>query len=322
MNLLRKCALAALIASCTTLSAIDIRTDLNIVGGYRNDELQRINIIEFYPPTVTEIDKIRIDNINIGQVGLQGRLMMPRCEPCWCEDFAFINNFYLAGFALWGWGGSGTNLHEREEDFTAGLEVIGRAKLSDAQTEDYQIGLGYLFDFGCWGVGISGGYSYDQQEIRTKHGAFTTPTFSVEVAGYGKGYKTKTTWKGPWIGAQLFRDWCSWTFGLGYEYHWADYTAKHRVPNNPTAQAEGFIADNTKSHQGFGNIVFVDSVYHFCNCWEVGAGFRYQYWEADHCRLTPAGTSFAQLGFPVTTKARAIGKWISWSINFNLGYSF
>lgn len=104
---------------------------------------------------------------------LNARLMM----PCLASDsyFSFINNFFITGFAYWGWGGCNANLCEEITGFICKNKQIGRARLKSAKTNDYQIGAGYLFDWNCWNFAISAGYAYDKQKIESKCGEISFP---------------------------------------------------------------------------------------------------------------------------------------------------
>ena len=85
------------------------------------------------------------------------------------------------------------------------MEQTGNAHLKNARTSDYQIGLGYLFDKDCWNLSLAAGYAFDKQKIRTKYGSITFPSPGrpVDAPLYGAGYKTVTTWKGPWVGTKF-----------------------------------------------------------------------------------------------------------------------
>lgn len=320
MHLVRDvgCSLFLLTGS---LAALDLSTEVNFIGGYRNDDLRRRNTKELIPPTVENVDTIKIKSIHIGQVGLNARFKSPQMDTC-C-DCSFLGNFYVDGFAYWGWGGKGAKLHEVIDEPFVGPVEFGRAELKDVNTYDYQIGVGYFFDLDCVGVGISGGYAWDRQRIKTSHGELASApvTDFLDAPIYSAGYETTTTWEGPWIGAEFFFDVCEWTLGLGYEYHFAHYRARHTIPNNPFAEAEG-LANIAKSSQGSGNVGFLNAFYHFCEGWQIGAEFKYQNWFADCARVKPLGGTFVDFGLPETTRIHATGQWISYSINFNIGYSF
>ena len=165
-------------------------SDLNISSGYRNDTYKTVNTTKAVPDTTTQVDTINIKNINVWQVGVNGRLIMPDLENC------FLNNFFLSGFAYWGWNGSGGRLNEHVVSFTGAGELRGKAKLKKAETSDFQLGLGYLFYWREWNFGLSAGYAYDKQKIETKSGQISFPAGApfVDAPLYGNGYQTTTKW--------------------------------------------------------------------------------------------------------------------------------
>ena len=281
MYLFKRFAFVCLLYSGISLSAFDPGTELNISTGYRHDDLCRVNTLKSPSSTVSQKDHIRINNINIWQVGINGRLMMPcTIEDC-CWNDSILNHIFLDGFAYWGWGGHGAQLHEHIASSLFSEKQIGEATLKNARTEDYQIGLGYLFDWNCWNLGVSGGYAYDRQKIQTKHGKIAFPSSAPfnKASIYGNGYKTATRWEGPWVGAELFHNWWAWRGSLGYEFHFAHYQANHSIPPNPTSQQQG-MRSTTKSSHAYGNVIFLDGRYFFCTGWEIGLRFKYQNWRA------------------------------------------
>lgn len=308
---------------CTSipLAAIDLGTEINLSGGYRNDKLVRKNITALTPSFASSTDNIEIKNLSIGQIGLNGRLMLPTPDSCY--ETTVWNNFFIEGYGYWGWGGHGSKLHEYYTDLSTGFVEAARANLRGVRTNDYQIGLGYLFDMDCWAIGISAGYAYDRQKIKTKNGQISFPyplAPFIDVALFDNGYKTTTTWSGPWVGTELYYQWgCDWLFGLGYEYHFTDYHANHTIPNTPEALLEG-IATKTKGSNASGNVGFLKARYKFCEGWDVGASFKYVNYTAKkaHAHIT----SLNAADFPDTIKIKAKGQWISYSVNLDIGFAF
>lgn len=318
MNIFKHFALVSLLYCGMGLSAFERGTEFNLTNGYRNDELQRTNRLESTDPIVSQKDHIKIDNINLYQLGLNFR-SMPHFDDC--ENLSYLNNFFINGFAYWGWGGSGATLHEHIKSYVYDVEQLGRAKLKNACTQDYQIGLGYMFDCDCWNLSLSGGYAYDKQVIHSNHGEIAFPASApfVDAAIYGKGYKTTTTWQGPWVGTELFYDLCDWRLSLGYEFHFAHYHANHTIPANATSHQQG-MSSSTKSSRAYGNIGFISGRYFFCEGWELGLMFKYQNWQANHGHLD--SSYFVNNGYSLTTTSSATGKWISYGLNFDIGYAF
>lgn len=271
-------------------------SEIHFFNGYRQDKLIRTNTFK------SETDTTTIPSIELWQVGVNGKLAN-RCLP-----------IFLSGYGYWGMGGNSAHLKESTANFRAAQN--GRAHLKNARTRDYQAGAGYHADWRCWSFELSSGYAYSRQKIRTKSGQIDL----IEDAPlYRPGFKTVTTWKGPWIGFELFHCWKQCRFSLGYEYHFAHYKAKHTIPQNAIAQLEGF-ANQTNSRQAYGNVVFLSGNYLLCGLVDLGLYFKYQNWHAPHGTLkTPY---FAANGFRLPVKVRATGEWTSYLIGLNAGIVF
>lgn len=318
MRLFKIFAVAALVFSGTHLSAHDFGSEINLFNGYRNDKLVRTNTLKAAFPEVSQKDHIHINNIMVYQIGVDGRLMLP--ETCDCEWYSFFNNFYLSGFAYWGWGGPGSNLHEEITSHFTYDRQFGKARVKNYYTNDYQIGLGYLFNWCCWDLGILGGYAYDSQQIQTKHGKIAFPSSAplIDAPIYGKGYKTTTRWQGPWVGTELFYNMDIWRWSLGYEYHFARYHATHKIPGTAIPQQQGMRSE-TKASNASGNVVYLNGRYFLCNGWETALLIKYEYWQANHGHLK---SPYFYNNAYSSTKSFASGSWSSYSVNFGVGYSF
>jgi len=306
---------ASLLYNEAAFSQVCPISEINVSGGYRNDTYKTTNTTKTDSDTTTQVDTIDVHNVHIGQVGVNGRLMMPDFEVC-C-----LNNFFLSGFAYWGWNGHCGGLHEHVVSHTGAGELTAKAKLKKAGTRDFQLGLGYLFDWNEWNIGLSAGYAYDRQNIATKSGKIAFPSGStfIDAPLYGSGYETTTKWEGPWIGTSLEYNECWWRFGAGYELHFADYSANHTIPDNFQARLQG-VGSTIHSSQAYGNVAFVDADYRFCDGWKLGAAFAYQYWQANHGHLK--SEDFILDGIPTTTKVNNKAKWSAYSIILNLGCAF
>ncbi len=307
------------LSSCADLFAFDVRTDLELNTGYRNDSLQRKNTLELVPPEVDQTDEIKINNISIWQVGMNARFLMSPFSHKHFQGGSRFHNFYLSGFAFWGWNIANPHLRETIQGYSQ--KQIGRAEVNDVHTYDFQIGAGYLVDWKHWNFSFSGGYAFDKQKIDTSHGQISYPSGAPfeDAPLYGNGYMTTTIWKGAWIGIDLAYIWRHWKAKTGYEFHFAHYTANHSIPVGYIAGVEGYKT-YTKANGAHGNVFFLNGAYLFCTRWELGAWFKYQHWNARDGHLT--SPFFSANGFPSTTKVIASGKWISYSINLGIGCAF
>ncbi len=289
-------------------------SDLNLSGGYRNDTYKSVNNTKDSGQT-TQSDTIRVENVNIWHVGVNGRIALPNFT-----DYC-LENFSLSGFAYWGIGAPSGRLHEHVVSYIGAGELHGKAKLKRARTYDFQLGANYLFDWNEWSFGLSAGYAYDEQKIATKSGKISFPEGApyVDSPLYGSGYQTKTKWRGPFVGTGIEYDWCLWHFGAWYELHFANYSANHVIPNNFLARLQG-VDSQTHSSRAYGNIAALSADYRFCSGWQVGAIFTYQHWQANKGHLK--SYAFELDGVPATTKVVTTSEWIAYGIILNVGYTF
>lgn len=327
MSLFKILAYACVLQHGTSYNFADnltkIRTELNLSTGYRNDNIQRINCLQIEPNQISQKDSIKIKSINLWQIGFNGRLIMPNLDDN-CSNYSFLNNFFISGFAYWGLGGKNSKLCEQITSTTLETKQIGKARLKDARMSDYQIGLGYLFDKNCWNLSLSGGYAFDKQKIRTKCGeiALSSTEIFLYAPIYGCGYKTITKWNGPWIGTEIFYRWDLYRLSLGYDFHAVKYKANHCIPPIALAQEQG-MSTITKSSHGFGNALSLNGRYFFqqdWENWECGILLTYKNWNANKGSLK--SLYFNNNGYSPTTKTSATGRWISYAVNFDIGYIF
>lgn len=308
-----------LLALClgTWLQAVEINTGFNFSNSYRHDQLERKNSLHSENATFFT-DTVNVKNIPIWQIGLNGYLAPPQDHFYWSDNpiLSPFSNIYVDGFAYWGWGGWKSTLTEQIENLLTDSTLTGKAKLRNVHTWDIQIGLGYLFDWQDWGLGLSAGYAYDTQDLHASSGKIS----SVRSPIYSH-YHTRTIWKGPWVGIEVFYDWCPWTFSLGYEYHRALYTSNHFIDDSLTPNAQGF-EDSTHSKHAQGNVAFLEANLHIYEQWEAALSFKYQNWQARKGRLKPDDVTFSQLDFPANTTGSATGSWISYAVTLDLGYSW
>lgn len=288
---------------CATVSGQQfdcICGDIALTTGYRNDRITT-DVNAFDPPeTLILQDNLKGKNINIFEIGFKGRV-------CLCE-------YFLKGFANFGWVGSG----HYEEDVSAPGKVTSESKghIHKGRTRDYSIGLGYMFTWNCINISPLIGYSYDYQRI--KMGKITVDGFPDAQLS---NLKYDMRWQGPWIGLESEFDLCCIDFTVGYEYHWSDWRANWTLAG-PDIFGVAF-SDKRKSHHAYGNVVYIDGTYCFCNCWEVGLGLKYQYWKATKGKLQPRNGTLAEaVGSSTEVDKVPKATWSSFQIQLSLGYNF
>lgn len=296
----------------------EFNNEFNFIGGYRHDDVHFDTSIHFDDAALPE--HFVIKNLNIWEVGVTARYKIPTWDYCECESF--LNNFYLDGFVKWGWGGNGNKFELTDYDSPpTELVNITKGKLKNAQTFDYQIALGYLYDWECWGLGLLGGYAYNYEHIKTKNGKTAElPTLDVFVNDpFFDGDKYEQIWQGPYLGVDFLYHLCNWNLDLGYEHHFAHYHAKNTI--NPAFLTDGF-SDVRKTHSAHGDVIFLNGEYLFCNGWHIGLGVKYQYWTAKDGEFHPTLITFESLGLPAGTVGKATGNWTSYNAHLNVGYEF
>ncbi len=277
--------------------------NIDLSGGYRQDEL-KTKVVSFSSPGVfAGTDKLRIKDISIWEIGGRGRVSL-------C-------NFYLRGFGYAGWGSHG-KYTETVTD-AVGDSFHSKAHVKHTRTQDALIGAGYMYMLSdccdsSWGIGPVAGWSYAQQRVKMKDG-FTDgqPDSTFDGLVY------KNRWSGPWVGVDLAYQTCDYTINLGYEYHWTRWHAEWLL--NDTDVTPTAFSDLRRAKNAYGNVVYLDGYWKFMSCWELGLGLRFQQWCARHGHLKPK--SLTPPGVPLTEVDRVKhANWYSGEVTVNLGYTF
>lgn len=320
MKLFYKLALFAL-AFSSSLSAVEVRDELFLEAGYRNDEYRS----KVYNSVAMNglVESLKVKNLDLGTIGLRGRFKVPQLD-CSCNLF---ENFYVAGFANWGWSGN-SRYSARAYSPISTVGLTHRGTLKDGRTHDYQIALGYLIDLGCFlqpncyidfndvALGISGGYTWNKQSFKAGHSHISVQGFTVlRDDPFYQGMKFSQKWASPFIGAELFYETCGVLFNAGYEYHFNAHVHASETFSD-AALATFQVRDNTRRfYHGHSNIFFVNASYLLCDCWDIGLGFKYQDWNAGRGR-----TTYSSLDLPDRVGARS--HWWATSFYGDIGYAF
>ncbi len=275
-------ALAFLFISAQTFG-IEWDGDIFLTGGYRSDCFETsLNVLDDKEETLLT-DKIKGSSIDVYQLGVKG-------------NATFCNQYFVRGHAIYGnITDAGKYFDQESTPDEESAEVF--AKIKDGYTTDYSIGVGYLFPLvRCLSLGPSVGYAYIKESV-----TMDDAKLEEEALPILDDLVYKMRWQGPWLGADILYNIQCFNVHFGYEYHWCDWRAEWLLDGPDTPEA---FSDKRKGSDAYGNVFFADFNYRFCQCWNVGLGFKYQYWKVDSGRVVPKNGTFAQLGEDEISKVK------------------
>lgn len=284
---------------CCCDSEWDAELDLSV--GYRRDEFStKIKTLDHCCDTSLFHDKIKVKDLDIYEIGLKGRVG-------YCD-------WFVRGFAYWGWIHDG-RYKDNAIAFLDGTESCIDADV-DGHTEDYSIGLGYLFGF-CdnFYVGPVVGWSYNRLKPRIDHADFDHSNVSCSVFD-GLEYTAK--WHGPWLGIDFIYEYCDFIFDFGYEYHWAHWDGRWSLDGSDITNLA--FSDRQKAKHAHGNLLYADFRWGFCEGWVVGLGFMFKDFRNKKGHVHPVCSENFSAFRSDNNKAKV--KWHSASVTLDLGYSF
>lgn len=255
---------------------------LSVSGGWSHDDLKS----KTRRDVSGESDFTRhtnVDGINIWKVGADLNLAIPSFG-CGCDDWWWLNNFYLRGYAYRGWVTSGKLHHKGNGDESFSLS----AKSHKGRTVNGLIGLGFLFPV-CddFAIGPVGGWSYDQVRVSLKH----RHNSGSSDNSYSNPNRFTSTWRGPWVGADFAWNLClcdCWSFRFvgGYEYHWAHWKGSLSFGDNSgSSSSSGFGSDHRHAKKAHGQVGYVTGWWNVCDCWDVGLGLKYKYYTSNNGKV-------------------------------------
>lgn len=276
-------ALASLFIS-TQAFGIQWEGDLYLTGGYRSDCFgTSIKVLDEEEETLLK-GKAEGSSIDVYQIGVKGKA-------------TFCNQYFVRGHAIYG-DITDDGKYTDTDTLPDGESAEVFAKIKDGYTTDYSLGVGYLFPLiRCLSIGPSVGYSYIKESV-TVHDA----EFEEEPLPILDDLVYKMRWQGPWLGADVLYSIKCFDVHLGYEYHWCDWRAEWLL-DGPDVEGEAF-SDKRKGSDAYGSVFFADFNYRFCQCWNLGLGFKYQYWKVDSGRVVPKNGTYAQVGQDEVSKAK------------------
>jgi hypothetical protein len=304
-------------------------SDASLVAGWRKDEIK------------TRVDsdfgigrEIKYKDMKTWEFGLRGQYAITGFS-CGCDD-AWLDQFYVKGSAVWGWGNSGKATYSvfNDDEYSYGYGYdngygynnVASTDLHHTKTHDYALGLGWVYSIDCnWAIAPTVGYAWDKLSTKSKG---NNDSYGYGYADYDYNDNTlfsySSKWHGPWLGAELLYEDCEWHFDLGYEFHWAS----HR--NTYKAHGCDFGSVTTKSKSRYGNVVYVDAWYDLCDGWEVGLGFKYTHFQSGkgkrHFSANDCGYDYGYDYDLVSGSGYGSEKshtnWTAWGFTLDVGYQF
>ncbi len=162
------------------------------------------------------------------------------------------------------------------------------------------------------GVGLLGGYSYHQQNLRITDGFQTIPA-TGPFGGLNSTYQAE--WDGPWLGVELFGKRDRFTGRARFQYHWVDYYAE--ADWNLRTDFQHPKSFEHEAEDGKGRTFILDAGYVLNDQWSL-------HLEGD-LRFFSMGTGFDRTFFSSgtvsTTRLNEV-KWISYAFLFSATYQF
>lgn len=291
------------VAQCLSYTYSDgPRIDIDLSMGYRNDELTT-KIKEFnHVDTSAFKDTLKGRNLSLFEVGGKGR--------------GLFGDWLVRGSAYYGWVTHGKYKERLINSSGERIRINGDA--NQGHTKDGLVGLGYMIPVACnfW-IGPVAGWSYDQQHLKVRH---TKKNGLLDPLLSGLSYSMQ--WNGPWIGADMMLQTREVLLSAGYEYHWAHWHGQYKFKefkNHSKMSLSG------KSKDANGYVAYVEGRWNFSDCWNVGLGLKYQYWNASKGRLNQHGQWFDNDNadsFKNTVARVHDAKWTSLAATVDVGFTF
>lgn len=300
---------AGLIAMACPLNAVEPPTTFDIVGGYRDDRITTKIIAHSEPGVILLKDKLKAKSVTMYQAGAKGQI-------------GLCDYWFLKAYGYYSWGNHG-RYHDKQT-FPDLTTSESEANIHQSRARDFQIGGGYLYPvdgcWGCWGLGPVGGWAYNDQRIKINHA--TTDGFPDPLLD---GLRYTTRWSGPWLGVDAVYRCCDFLVYGGFEYHWAYWHGSWDL-DGPDVPGVVF-SDRRRCRLGHGYVLYLDAEWEFCAGWHVGAGLKWQTWEARNGREHPKVGDFEDFGEALGLTSTEFDKvkntrWMSLQATAVVGYGF
>lgn len=306
-------AAGLLLLSAMALEAVQPETGLDVITGWKRGEIKTSLNAQDPEGETFGYFPLKVKNINVWQAGLQGRYAIPNYfENCNCET-AWLTQFYLRGFAYWGKVYDGK--YSERSEIIGGNNNRNHAKVKRGHTRDLDIALGWLYPW-CDNLGFGPVVGYNYQKIKTKNGKMTDQN-GDEVSG-ANHLRIVSRFKGPYVGADFVYDLCDFRFNFGYEYHMPTWSGKYQLA---VYDNEDAFSDKRTARRGHGNVGYLDTRYHFCGCWELGLGLRYEAYRTGKGTASPECCEACN-DVPSSEVDRIRTKWRAFTINLELALTY
>lgn len=312
-----------LVAHQSEAIVLDWEGTASFVAGYRNDQIKS-TVVAYNPPTLLDEpfgffllrDEFKARNLHVYEIGAKGIAV-------------FCDGWLVKGYGLVGVMDDGCYAENTFRFPDARFNT--KAKVHHGRTTDVSFAIGYLakswkggslceianfFGFANLDIGPVAGWAYDTQKF--KIGKART---NNRCNDFLSSLSVKNTWRGPWLGADLYFTWCAFDFNLSYEYHWAKWHEDWTLEGPDTSI--GF-SDHRRNHKyGSGNVVVFGTAYSFCESLSLGLDLKWQHWSVERGVEKPHSGSFASVGFG-SFEVDKVPKstWSSLGLQVNVGWNF
>ena len=270
--------------------------DWNIGGN--NSEGQYVNVLS----------ELEWEDLEILEIGAHGKLSVGNLQA--------LYRTYIWGSVDYGWinGGTGRDSDYHGNDRT--LEVYRwYTDTEDDNVFDASIGLGIEKKY--WQdrvtLGLLGGYSYHEQNLRLTNGVQVIPD-SMPLDGLDSTYESK--WHGPFAGVDIKLQPLPHVslYGL-LEYHWSDYRGE--ADWNLRSDLAHPVSFSHEADNADGLAATLQGSYHFSRQWALDLSFLYRSFSAkDGIDLT-----YMASGATLATRLNEVN-WQSSAVTVGLSYRY
>jgi len=258
------------------------------------------------PNVLSELDW---DDLEIWQLGINGKLGIGTGTAAYLP--------YIIGSIDYGWITDGS---VRDSDYGGDNRTMEYSRslsvTEDDSTLDFSIGFGLEKKFrqDLLTLGILGGYSYHEQNLRITNGVQVIPNYGP-FPGLNSTYASK--WYGPFAGINFeLQPKPHFSLYGSVEYHWSDYEAE--ADWNLIDLFAHPVSFRHESEEADGVVITLGGSYQFRSSWTLDLAYIYRdYTASDGIEVT-----FWADGSPPTPTKFNEANWQSSAINLGLTYRF